>query len=145
MASLFGFFLQVGRNLFVADFLAVGAVEVDGLHRDQVDHAFELSSLPIGNCIRTASQSQLFADLLDHAERIGAGAVHLVDERQARHVVALHLAVDGHRLRLHATDGAEHQNGAVEHAQAALHFDGEIDVPRRIDQVDLMVDSCSLQ
>ena len=51
-------------------------------------------------------------------------------------MIALHLAIDRHRLGLHAADGAEHQNGAVEHAQAAFHFDGEIDVARGVDQID---------
>ena len=90
----------------------------------------KLSSLPIGHCIRTASQPSFSRTCCDDALRIGAGAVHLVDERQPRHVIALHLAVDGHRLRLHAADGAEHQDRAVEHAEAALDFDGEIDVAR---------------
>ncbi len=95
--------------------------------------------MPIGICISTASAPSFSRDLLDDAERVGAGAVHLVDERQARHVVALHLAVDGHRLRLHAADRAEHQDGAVEHAEAALDFDGEVDVARGVDQVDRVV------
>ena len=51
-------------------------------------------------------------------------------------MVALHLAIDGHRLRLHAADGAEHEHGAVEHAEAAFHFDREVDVARGVDQVD---------
>ncbi len=98
------------------------------------------SSLPIGKLHQNGVAIQLFLDLLHHAQRIGAGAVHLVDERQPRHMVALHLAVDGHRLALHAADGAEHEDGAVQHAQAAFHFDGEIDVARRIDQIDLVID-----
>ena len=40
------------------------------------------------------------------------------------------------RLRLHAADGAEHQDGPVQDAQAALDLDGEIDVAGRIDEVD---------
>ena len=39
-------------------------------------------------------------------------------------------------MGLHAADGAEHQHRAVQHAQAALDFDGEIDVAGRVDQVD---------
>src|SRR5262249_49940731 len=60
------------------------------------------------------------------------------DEREARNVVPLHLAVDGHRLRLNATHRAKHENGAIEDAETALHFDGEVDVTRRVDQVNRM-------
>ncbi len=62
------------------------------------------------SCISTASQPSFSRNCCDDLVRIGAGAVHLVDERQPRHVVALHLAVDGQRLRLHAAHGAEHQD-----------------------------------
>jgi hypothetical protein len=64
-----------------------------------------------------------------HAEGVGALAVELVDERDARDLVAAHLAVDRDRLRLHARHAAQHQDRAVEHAQRALDLDGEVDVP----------------
>ena len=32
-----------------------------------------------------------------------------------------------------------HGDGAVEHAQVALHLDGEVDVPGGVDDVDLVV------
>src|SRR6185295_3245206 len=34
---------------------------------------------------------------------------------------------------------AEHHDGAVEHAQRTLDLDREVDVPGRVDQVDLVV------
>jgi hypothetical protein len=49
---------------------------------------------------------ELLDELLGDALRIRAGAVELVDEREARDLVAAHLSVDGHRLRLHARDTA---------------------------------------
>src|SRR4051812_34958646 len=54
-------------------------------------------------------------------------------------MIPLHLAIDGNRLRLHAANGAQHQDRPVEDAQAALHFDREVDVPRRINQIDNVV------
>jgi hypothetical protein len=54
-------------------------------------------------------------------------------------LVALHLAVDGVGLALHAADGAEHKHRAVEHAQGALDLDREVDVPGRVDDVDLVL------
>src|SRR5690606_12397633 len=64
------------------------------------------------------------------------GAVHLVDEGQPRHAVLVGLAPDGLRLGLHAADGAQHEHRAVEHAQRALDLDGEVDVPRGVDDVE---------
>ncbi len=60
---------------------------------------------------------QLFAQLFDHAVRVCTGAVHLVDEGNARNLVSLHLAVNRDRLALHATDATEHQHRTVENAQ----------------------------
>ena len=79
--------------------------------------------------------AQFLLDLGDDAE-VGARAVHLVDERDAGHGVFLGLAPDGLRLRLDAADGAEEANRAVEHAEAALDLDREVNVARRVDQVD---------
>jgi hypothetical protein len=78
-------------------------------------------------------------DLLDAAQEVGAGAVHLVDEREARHAVLVHLPPDRLGLRLHARDGAEHGAGRIEHAQAALDFDREVDVPRGVDDVEAVL------
>ena len=83
-----------------------------------------------------------------HAERwvpeeldaeVGADAVHLVDEAHPRDVVLVGLAPHRLGLRLHAAHGAEHEHRAVEHAQAALHLDGEVDVAR----VSMMLKRCS--
>jgi hypothetical protein len=73
---------------------------------------------------------------LDGCEEVGARAVHLVDERDARYAVAVGLPPDGLRLRLDAGNRVEYGDRPVEHAQAALHLDGEVDVPGRIDDVD---------
>ena len=40
------------------------------------------------------------------------------------------------RLRLHALDGGDHENGAVEHVQHPFHLGDEVRVSRRVDQVD---------
>ena len=67
------------------------------------------------------------------------GTVGLVDEGEPRDVVAAHLPVDGHRLRLHAGDGAQHEDRPVEHPQRPLDLDREVDVARRVDDVDEVV------
>ncbi len=124
---------------FFANVLAVVAVEVDGLHGQQVDDALELVLGSDRVSDQVSVVVQFVAQHLHHAEGVGARTVHLVDEGQSRHTVALHLAVDGDRLRLHTGHCTQHQDGAVEHAQSALHLDGEVDVARGVDQVDIVV------
>src|SRR3546814_3236873 len=85
------------------------------------------------------SSDLLFLDLLDDLEEVGAGTVHLVDEREARNLVPGGLAPHGFGLRLHATDGAIQHAGAVEHAHGALDFDREVDVSGRIDDIDAVL------
>ena len=76
---------------------------------------------------------------LAHAQEVGAGAVHLVDERETRHLVLVGLAPDGFRLGLHAADGVIHHHGAVEHAHRALDFNGEVHVAGGVDDVDAVL------
>ena len=87
----------------------------------------------------TGLRAEAGAHHRDGAVEVGADAVHLVDERDARHAVAVGLAPDGLRLRLDAGDGVEHGDGAVEHAQRALHLGGEVDVAGRVDDVDPVI------
>src|SRR5258708_101257 len=69
-------------------------------------------------------------------EEVRADAVHLIYKADPRNAVLVGLAPHRLRLRLHARDSVEYGDRAVEHAQAALHFGREIDVARRIDDVD---------
>ena len=75
---------------------------------------------------------------VDHVAAVGADAIHLVDERDARHVELVGLVPHRLRLRLDAVDGAEDHHRAVEHAQRALDLDGEVDVAGRVDEVQLV-------
>src|SRR5206468_3512832 len=53
-----------------------------------------------------------------------------------RYAVPVSLPPDGFRLRLDAGYGVENRDRAVEHPQRALHLDGEVDVPRGVDDVN---------
>ncbi len=88
------------------------------------------SSLPIGSEIATGLPPSLVDDLLEGALEVRADAVHLVHEADARHAVLVGLAPHGLGLRLDAGDRVEHRHGAVEDAQRALDFGGEVDVAR---------------
>ncbi len=121
-------------------FLAERLVVVHDLDlADEVDEAGE----QLARAQRQLDRHRLGAEPLPqhpqaHVE-VGADAVHLVDEHDARHRVAVRLAPHRLGLGLHAADRVEQGDGAVEHAQAALHLDGEVHVARRVDDVDAVL------
>src|SRR5690606_21717845 len=128
-----------GGDVLVLELHALaGFVPDDGFHLDQVDHAFEgvfgADRDDHGHGMGLQAQLQLVVDL----EEVGAGAVHLVHEGQARHAVLVGLAPDGLGLGLNAAHGAVHHAGAVQHAHGTLDLDGEVNVTGGIDDVDAM-------
>src|SRR5712691_2622850 len=131
---------HVGRNL--ADdvvrahrFVLVG----DRLHPDDVDDAHVLVFRADGELNRDGIGFELRDDLVEGPLEVGADAVHLVDEADTRDAVLVGLPPDGLRLRLNTCDRVEHGDGAVENAQRALDFGREVDVARRVDDVDAVV------
>ena len=88
---------------------------------------------PAGMRADGRDDAELFLHLLDAVEEVGAHAVELVDEGDARHVVLVGLVPDRFALHLDAADGAEDADGAVEDAQGALDLGREIDVAGRVD------------
>jgi len=59
--------------------------------------------------------------------------------KEPRHVVLVRLAPHGLGLWFYAGHGVEHGDGAVEHTQRTFDLDGEVDVARRVDDVDLTI------
>ena len=140
LAPMLGIGAQVVGDVlqFVGEALVL-FVPVDGLHAHEVDQAAEVLLGAHRQLHRHRLRAEAILDLLDDAQEVRAGAVHLVDEDDARHLVAVGLPPHGLRLRLDARGAAEHHHGAVEHAQRALHFDGEVDVSRGVDDVDAVL------
>ena len=108
-------------------------------HADQVDDAAEVGLDAPRQLDDQRGRAQPVGDHLDAAVELGADPVHLVDEADPRHAVAVGLPPDGLGLRLDAGDAVEDRDRAVEHAQRALHLDGEVDVAGRVDDVDGVV------
>ncbi len=131
-----GFGGKFGRDGFLADSFAVGAVKVNCLAGNEIDNALKFVLVSDGQLHQNGVAAEFCTQLFDYLVRIGACAVHFVDECQARDMIASHLPVDGERLCLDSADGTKHQDCPVEHAKAAFHLDGEIDVARSIDQID---------
>ena len=131
--------LSSGGDLALDDLVAQVVAVRDGLHGHQVDYALELVLFADRDLDRHCVGAEAVVDRLDTAPKVGAGAVELVDEADARHAVAVGLAPDRLGLGLDAGNAVEDDDRAVEHAQAALDLDGEVHVPGRIDDVDAMI------
>ena len=132
------FLLQFGGNLFLAKGRAkvLAFAVANRLHGDQIDHAREVRFGADGNLQRHRHGAQTLFQLADNLVEVGTVSVHFVDVGDARHAVTVGLTPHGFGLRLHAADGTKHRDQTVQNAQAALDFDGEVDVSGRIDDVD---------
>ena len=131
LAVVLGVRAELGRDLFDVVLRAEGLVlEDEGLHLHEVDDALELVFGSDRELQGNGVLAELGADLVDHGLEVRADAVHLVDEGDAGNAVLVGLAPHGLGLRLDAADGAEDADRAVEDAQRALDFDGEVDVAR---------------
>ena len=109
--------LVLGGDVGVLPVLPHLALPVVALHLHEVDDPVQLG---LGAPRELQDQRVGAQPVDDHVHRaleVRAGAVHLVHEADARHVVAVRLAPHGLGLRLHAGDGVEDRDGAVEHAQ----------------------------
>jgi len=108
----------------------------DGLLVHHVDDAGELLFSSDVQEDRERVGSELLAHVAQRVVEVGAGAVHLVDERDAGHLVLRGLTPDRLGLGLHAGNAAEHGHGTVQDAHGALHLGGEVHVSRGVDDVD---------
>src|SRR5690606_16183899 len=106
---------------------------------NEVDNTLELALGTDRQLNRHRLRAETVDDVLQAAEEVRADLIHLVGEDDAWHPVLVALAPDGLRLRLDALIAVEHHNGAVEHAQRAFDFDREVDVARRVDDVQTLV------
>src|SRR6185437_1290208 len=88
---------------------------------------------------RERARHEPLANHADTAREVRAHAVHLVREDDARYTVAVSLPPDGFRLRLYTSHGIQQRDGAIQHAERALHLDGEVHVTRRVDDVDPVI------
>ena len=127
---------QFGRALGMDDLLADIVLVESRLHRDQVDDSLEVAFRADVDLNRDRVRAQTLAHLLDDRQEVRARPVHLVDEREARHLVLVRLTPDRLGLRLNARDRAEDRDRAVQNTHRPLDLDREVNVTGRIDDVD---------
>ena len=77
-------------------------------------------------------------DLLEHFVDSRHRQIDLVDDRNHDQVAVDRRVSVGDGLRLHALKGVDEQQGPLARGQAAGDFVMEVDVPRRVDQVELV-------
>src|SRR5690554_3379502 len=111
----------------------------ESTHLDEVDNTLEAGLFTDWQLENQRLRAEALDDGVDREVEVGAHLVHLVDEADARHVVLVGLAPDGLGLGLDTLLAVEDGNRTVEHAERALHLDGEVDVAGRVDDVDLVL------
>ena len=140
LAVVLGLFHHVGRNLADDVVRAHRLVLVgDRLHLNEVDDTNEAIFRTDGELDGDGVGLELRDDLVEGALEVRTDAVHLVHEADARDAVLVRLAPHRFGLRLDTGNRVEHGHGTVENAQRALHFSGEVDVTRRVDDVDAVL------
>ncbi len=109
------------------------------LHLDQVDDAGEVAFTPDRDLEDEGIGAEAIDDRLDVGVEVGASAVEFVDETDARHLVPVGLTPHSLGLGLDPGDAVEDGDGPIEDPQAALDFDGEVDMAGSVDDVDVVV------
>ena len=135
-AVLFGLGAHVLGDFLDAHILAKIVVVDVRLHLEQVDDAAEVRLGADRQLDRNSVAAQALVHHVDNVVEVRAHDVHLIDVDHAGNIVVVSLSPDRLGLRLHAALGTKDRHAAVEHAQAALDLNGEVDVARGVDDVD---------
>ena len=140
VTPLFGFSLQFSRDV---DRVVVSAhrlvVPDQSLHRDEVNDTAESFFLTDGDLNGARGSTEDGLDLTYYFKEVSTGAVHLVDVAHAGYAVLISLTPYGLTLGLYTTDSTERSDSTIEDTERALYFDGEVNVPWGVDEVDLVL------
>ena len=99
----------------------------------------KFSSAPIGSWMISGLARRRVLICSTQRKKLAPARSILLTKAMRGTRVLVHLPPHGLRLRLHAGDRAEQRHGGIEHAQGALHLDGEVDVPRGVEDVDAVL------
>src|SRR5829696_912171 len=135
-AVLLGLLGEVLGNVLVLELRAELVLPDERLVLDQVDDPDEVALLADRDLDGKRVRSEAVAHRLDGLEEVRAGAVHLVDVGDTGHVVLVGLAPDRLGLGLDAGYRVEERDRAVQDPQVPLDLHREVDVARRIEDVD---------
>lgn len=124
----------VGYRNLLGPVLALGPDQRP--HAQEIHHSDEPALSPDRQLDHQRGPVQPLADRLDRRVEVGARAVELVDEGDARHAVPIGPPPYRLALRFDPGDTVEDRDRTVEHPQRALHLVGEVDVAGGVDEVD---------
>ena len=110
-----------------------------GLMLNQIDHTRHGIFCADRQLENQRPRPQPVLDLIDHPMKVRTDTIQFVDKNNTRHAVFVRLPPHGLRLWFDPANPTEDDNGAVQHAQAALHLGGKIHMAGRINDIDLMV------
>ena len=139
IAILLGDFSQVVGNVDFGGFLPEIVVIDNRVHLDQIDDAREFVLGADRQLDRDGVGVQAVAHHLYHIKKVRSGYIHFVDISHPWDIVSFRLAPNGFGLRLDTAARRQNRHRPVEHSQRTLDFDGKIDVPGRVDDVDPMI------
>jgi hypothetical protein len=75
---------------------------------------------------------------VDDFRRIGGRQIDLIDDGEHFQALLQRGVAVGDALRLHALRGVDHQQGSFASRERTRNLVGEVDVPRRIDEIQLI-------
>ncbi|CNV38281.1 Uncharacterised protein [Mycobacterium tuberculosis] len=110
-----------------------------GVHLHQVDDAFEVGLRTDGKLNGHGVGPKPLPHRANREVEVRTDLVHLVDEADSGDIVFVGLPPHLFGLRFDTLFAVENRDRAVEHAQIALHLDGEIHMPWRVDDIQLVV------
>ena len=130
---------QVGWNFFIVVIRAESFVfPNNSLHAYQINDALEVVLGADWQLNTNSATADLGFNVSNAFVEIGADLVHLVDEHNARNVVLVGLTPNSFGLWLNALVAVKNAHSAVEHAQRALNFNGEVNVAGGVDDVQAL-------
>ena len=103
---------------------------------DEIDDTDEGIFFAEGELEGNRVGGQALTHRADTVVEVGADAVHLVHEGDARDAILIGLAPDGFRLGLDSGDRIEDGHCTIQNPERTLHLDGEVHMARGIDDVD---------
>ncbi|AMO46890.1 Hypothetical protein AKI40_0462 [Enterobacter sp. FY-07] len=131
--------LHLSRDIFVFEgYALVCFVPVDGFHFHQVNNTGETFFSTNSQLQRNRVRAQTGFDLTNNFQEVSAHTVHFVNERDARNFIFVSLTPYGFRLRLNTTNCAVNHYRTVKNTHGTFYFDGEVNVPRGVDDVYAM-------
>ena len=143
LAGKIGFLLQLLRDRRLLELFAVLLKRLI-FHLDQIDHSAErvvyvLRSQTNRHLNRQWITAQSLPNLVQNSLKPSALAIEFVDKANPRHLVLVGLPPNGLALRLDSLSRAEYDDRSIQHSQTTFDFGCKIDVPRRVDQVNVDV------